>query len=185
MNPSNQYFQQQPQMGYGAPPVPGYGAMPAPPRTPGLPPQQQFPPGPPAGGFGQPSPRPPTAQYQSPMPPAGQPNPNQLAQQMSGMSLANGSVNSPASFPPMPGPPMNGGVSPAPNTYQPRPPSNFQPSPMPPQQNLQQPPRPGLAPLHPQMGMSPQQQQFSPGNLKNSNIFVKWQLTDFVEQLPR
>ncbi len=170
MNPNDQYFQQQ-QPGYGAPPLgpQNYGGGMMPPRTPVMQPQQF----PPANGphsmnpYGQPSPRPPMAQYgQSPLPP----NPNQLAQQMGGMNLADNSLKSPA--PPM-YPPMNGNVSPAPGTYPPRPPmgpSGMHHSPMAPQQltpGLPPQARPGLMPpMQQQMGlMSPQQFQNGPGEL--------------------
>ena len=179
MNPNVQYFQQQQQQqpGYGAPPLgQNYGGGMMPPRTPVMQTQpQQFPPtnGPHnMNPYGQPSPRPPMAQYgHSPLPPQAA-NPNQLAQQMGGMNLADNSLKSPA---PQMYPPMNGNVSPAPGTYPPRPPmgpSNLHPSPMQPQAltpGLAQ-ARPGLMPpMQQQMGpMSPQQFQNGPGEFCTS-----------------
>lgn len=177
MNPNDQYFQQQQQQqpGYGAPPLgQNYGGMmPPPPRTPVMQNQpQQFPP---ANGphnvnpYGQPSPRPPMAQYgHSPLPP--QANPNQLVQQMGGMNLGDPNAKSPAAPPSMYAP-MNGSISPAPGTFPPRPPmgSNLQPSPMPPQLQSQTPGLPQqrgslMPPMQPPMGaMSPQQFQNGPG----------------------
>ena len=110
MNPNDQYFQQQ-QPGYGAPPLgQNYGGMLAPPtRTPVMQNQpQQFPPsnGPNSmNPYGQPSPRPPMAQYgHSPLPPQAT-NPHQLAQQMGGMNLGDNSLKSrvPSMYPPMKG----------------------------------------------------------------------------------
>ena len=157
MNPNDQYFQQQQQPGYGAPPLgQNYGGGMMPPRTPVMQTQpQQFPP---ANGphnmnpYGQPSPRPPMAQYgHSPLPPP-QANPNQLAQQMGGMNLADNSLKSPV---PQMYPPINGNASPA----YPRPPMG--PSNLPPMSQT----RPGMMPpMQQPMGpMSPQPFQNGPG----------------------
>ena len=146
MNPNEQYFQQQPQQpGYGVPPLnQGYNG---PPRTPLMPQQQQFPNGP-QGPYSLASPRPPAMYGNSPLP-------NQLAQQMGGMSLADPNLKSPL---PSAYPPVNGNASPA--MFPPRP-QTAQAGP-----GLQGPPRVGLMPPMAQqpLGMSPQQYQNGGGN---------------------